>query len=746
MTGKKRASPGADDEKNPLIEGVELGEEDAAKLTEIRKSQSRAEILLERNAQKHLLPLYEKRRPVLKSINRFWPVALMNHSMFSFHAQHNADQVALSYLEDLWIVRDPVESRCFTIEFHFKENPHFTNSVLKKEYKWVPPPAAAAGKPDADGLTESMLDFSWERDVKPSSMTIEWKDSEKALTKLYPREKGEEEDDVPAESGSFFNYFLHDDDPYEIGLSISNELYPDAIDYFLGEAGGDEMDSDDEEDDDDDADEIDLEQPKPKKRKNIQRHHHRKAPGRPVPFSLVPPSPPMLAGLVVLSTLSLAVNGQSSSSSSSSAAAAAGSSVSSSSAAASTHTGTQATALTFSLATTNPTAVPLASITANETTFATIPLPSTATPGATNTFISGAPALPDASSIVSSSYPTWDKVPPTDSPEVQAWIAEVNATGLVIPQLSQTSLGGCPNNTAAAADTTRCWWYCTGCTRETDVQTCPTKLTWGLTYDDGPSFYTPNLLTYLTENNLHATFFTVGSRCAEFPTILQEEYIAGHQIAVHTWSHPYLTSLTNEEIIAELGWTKKIIQDILGVTPSYMRPPYGDIDDRVRNISVAMGLTPVMWTRMSPTATFDTDDFDVHGGLSSSYGVLNNWENIIANASEIDTGFIVLEHDLFEESVQLATGYILPSAMQQKFDIKPVVECLNLPMSDAYIETNDNASHAPLVTQTAAASGSSGTSGTSSGSTKNGGVTLTVPGASWAVLLSCISASIALFL
>lgn len=61
-------------------------------------------------------------------------------------------------------------------------------------------------------------------------------------------------------------------------------------------------------------------------------------------------------------------------------------------------------------------------------------------------------------------------------------------------------------------------------------------------------------------------------------------------------SHPRLTNLKNEEIIAELGWTKKILKDILGVTPkcaagllliqqtlltrarSTFRPPYGDIE------------------------------------------------------------------------------------------------------------------------------------------------------------------------
>lgn len=62
-------------------------------------------------------PVYEKRRPVVKGIPKFWPVALLNHHLVAMHAQHNSDQAALSYLEDLWVERDPAESRCFTLEF-----------------------------------------------------------------------------------------------------------------------------------------------------------------------------------------------------------------------------------------------------------------------------------------------------------------------------------------------------------------------------------------------------------------------------------------------------------------------------------------------------------------------------------------------------------------------------------------------------------------------------------------------------
>lgn len=52
-------------------------------------------------------------------------------------------------------------------EQHFKENPYFSNAVLKKEYKFIPAPAAADEKADEDGVTQSMLDFSWDRDIEP---------------------------------------------------------------------------------------------------------------------------------------------------------------------------------------------------------------------------------------------------------------------------------------------------------------------------------------------------------------------------------------------------------------------------------------------------------------------------------------------------------------------------------------------------------------------------------------------------
>ncbi len=116
---------------------------------------------------------------------------------------------------------------------------------------------------------------------------IDWKDPAKALTKLYPREMGEGDDEEPADPGSFFNLFEIEDDPYDvsvvlsapmlllltapsqIGLTIATEIFPEAIEFFLGHGQDDSMDSDidSDEDDEDDAEEIDLEKPRTKKQK-----------------------------------------------------------------------------------------------------------------------------------------------------------------------------------------------------------------------------------------------------------------------------------------------------------------------------------------------------------------------------------------------------------------------------------------------------------------------------------------------
>lgn len=316
----------------------------------------------------------------------------------------------------------------------------------------------------------------------------------------------------------------------------------------------------------------------------------------------------------------------------------------------------------------------------------TIPLWSTGTPGASPTNVAGAPAVPAKPSP--SNFPAYDLTPPVDSPEVKQWVSEINWD--LVPKLSTTT-GECATSPEAAADASRCWWTCGGCTRETDISVCPNKLDWGVSFDDGPSPYTPLLLDYLNTNNIKSTFFVVGSRVLSYPDILITEYLAGHQISVHTWAHASLTKLSNEQIVAELGWTKKAIKDTIGVTPNTFRPPYGDIDDRVRAIAAQMGLTPIMWSRYEGKA-FDTTDWNIPGGQANGETALSKFESILEEmAPKLDTGFIVLEHDLYQQTVDLAVGYFLPMAISSgKYAMKSISDCLGIAPAEAYIETSAN--------------------------------------------------------
>ncbi|WWD21295.1 hypothetical protein CI109_105779 [Kwoniella shandongensis] len=333
---------------------------------------------------------------------------------------------------------------------------------------------------------------------------------------------------------------------------------------------------------------------------------------------------------------------------------------------------------------------PLSALTSGAAIDSTVALVSTYTAGAAATAVSGAPPLP-TSALTIANYPALDVTPPINSTEVQGWLSKMDMTK--IPGYNITT-GDCSTDPGAISDG-RCWWTCGGCTRETDITECPDKFTWGLSYDDGPSPYTPLLIDYLAEVNVKTTFFLVGSRVLSRPEIVQTEYMAGHQLSVHTWSHAALTTLSNEQIVAELGWTMKVIKDVTGVTPNTFRPPYGDIDDRVRAVAAQMGLTPIIWTSYKANGTdtnFDTNDWHISGGTATGASSYETFEQILNQyVPALDTGFIVLAHDIYQQTVDLAVGYVLPQAIASgKFQLKSIIDCLGRPLSEAYIETSSN--------------------------------------------------------
>lgn len=116
-----------------------------------------------------------------------------------------------------------------------------------------------------------------------------------------------------------------------------------------------------------------------------------------------------------------------------------------------------------------------------------------------------------------------------------------------------------------------------------------------LSFDDGPSEWTPQILDLLAAHQAKATFFVVGTHIEGREEILERMVIDGHTIANHTWSHPRLTDpgLTHNRIWRELGQTNEAIYAVTGVDTRAWRAPYFAHDERVDSIAYQWALTHV---------------------------------------------------------------------------------------------------------------------------------------------------------
>jgi peptidoglycan/xylan/chitin deacetylase (PgdA/CDA1 family) len=103
-----------------------------------------------------------------------------------------------------------------------------------------------------------------------------------------------------------------------------------------------------------------------------------------------------------------------------------------------------------------------------------------------------------------------------------------------------------------------------------------------LTFDDGPSPWTVGILDLLAEHGARATFFVLGASIAGSESTLRRTITEGHQLGLHSWSHPHLCELSPAEIREEMLRTQAAIEQATGTVAQIWRPPYFEADERVR--------------------------------------------------------------------------------------------------------------------------------------------------------------------
>ena len=157
-----------------------------------------------------------------------------------------------------------------------------------------------------------------------------------------------------------------------------------------------------------------------------------------------------------------------------------------------------------------------------------------------------------------------------------------------------------------------------------------------MTFDDGPQPQnTPRLLDMLRARNIKATFYVIGRSVDLYPQIVRRTVAEGHEIGNHSNTHRLLSKLSDAEIISDLRRCHEAIGRAAGVQPRTMRPPYGGLLQRQRDLVHAeFGYPIILWS---------VDPFDWKRPGAS---VISS--RIVSGASP---GGIVLAHDLHSQTV-----------------------------------------------------------------------------------------------
>lgn len=159
-----------------------------------------------------------------------------------------------------------------------------------------------------------------------------------------------------------------------------------------------------------------------------------------------------------------------------------------------------------------------------------------------------------------------------------------------------------------------------------------------LTFDDGPSTkYTPILLDGLSQRSAKVTFFVMGNSLtdphgniiAQNAEIVRRAYDEGHQIASHSYSHPWLTRLSDAQIRHEAEKSFAALDAVLGEGEWLFRPPYGDgaNSTRIRNL---VGAPFITWSVDPTGGVYPASEEKLYSGIINT----------------VSDGSIILLHDM----------------------------------------------------------------------------------------------------
>jgi peptidoglycan/xylan/chitin deacetylase (PgdA/CDA1 family) len=174
-----------------------------------------------------------------------------------------------------------------------------------------------------------------------------------------------------------------------------------------------------------------------------------------------------------------------------------------------------------------------------------------------------------------------------------------------------------------------------------------------LTFDDGPTDYTSEILDLLEESQTKATFFMSGAHMENYPDTIARMQSLGCELGNHAYTHFDLSELNLEDSSAEIAGVDELLYSYLGVTTEIMRPPYGNMNTELAG---QIRKPIILWSIDSQDDTL-TDAQQIA-------------DTVLANAED---GGIILMHDTSEISAE-AAKILIPALAQEGYELVTISE------------------------------------------------------------------------
>ena len=212
-----------------------------------------------------------------------------------------------------------------------------------------------------------------------------------------------------------------------------------------------------------------------------------------------------------------------------------------------------------------------------------------------------------------------------------------------------------------------------------------------LTFDDGPDrLYTPAVLDILKQRHVAATFFVIGVNAEKLPGLIRREYAEGHEIGNHTYTHPNIATTSPLRTELELSTTQRIIENLLGVSTTFFRPPYNADSEPATPQEIETILRAQGYGYATISETIDPRDWEP--GVTAKAIVDEVKSEIASSIAEHDEAatHIILLHDAGGN--RAATVEALPQIIdyyrQKGYQFRPVGELIDKNRDQVMPKTN----------------------------------------------------------